>query len=159
MLSAKQIPPGQVGQIEVSLKTEVGGPISKTVTVTSNDPRQPQIVLGISAVVQPEFEISERMVFFGSAPKGKESSKELLITIPPDKDIKILSAESSDENFTAQLEPMRDSNGKKYRLIVKLKATAADGYHPGTIVVKTSSRRSPEIRIIVRAIVTAAQGN
>jgi hypothetical protein len=158
LLSAKQILPGQNGQIEVTVKTEASGPISKTVAVLSNDPRQPQIVLGITAVVQPEFELSDRMVFFGNVPRGQEASKEILITIPPDKNIKILNAESTDENFTARLEPVPDSNGKKVRLIVKLKPTAAEGYHPGTVVLKTSSARSPEVKITVRAIVTAAQG-
>ena len=159
MLSAKQIPPGQSGQIEVSVKTEAAGPISKTIAVNTNDPRQSQMVLGVAAVVQPEVDLSERMVFFGNVPKGKEVSKELLVTIPPDKNVRILSAESTDDNFTARLEPVPESNGKKYRLFVKLKATAAEGYHPATIVVKTSSSRSPEIKITVRAIVTAAQGD
>jgi hypothetical protein len=159
LLSAKQIPPGQSGQIEVSIKTETAGPISKTVAVTTNDPRQSQIVLGMTGVVLPEVDLSERLVFFGNVPKGKEASKEILVTIPPDKNVKILSAESTDENFTAHLEPVPNSNGKKYRLVVKLKPTAAEGYHPGMIVVKTSSRRSPEIKITVRAIVIAAQGN
>jgi hypothetical protein len=159
LLSAKQIAPGQGGQIEVSVKTEASGPITKTVTVTTNDPRQPQIILGVSALVQPEVDLSDRLIFFGSVPRGKEAVKELLITIPQDKNIKILSVETTDDNFVVRLELVPESNGKKYKLIVKLKATTADGYHPATVVLKTSSSRSPEIKITVRAIVTAAQGH
>jgi hypothetical protein len=157
LLSAKQIPPGQSGQIEVSVKTEAAGAINKTVAVFTNDPRQQQIVLGISAVVQPEVDLSDRLVFFGSVPKGSEAVKELLVTIPPDKNIKVLGAESTDDNFSVRLEPVPDSNGKKFKLVVKLKSTAPEGYHPGMVVLKTSSSRSPEVKITVRAIVAAAQ--
>ena len=101
MLSAKQIPPGQSGQIEAAVKTEgVSGKIEKTVTVTSNDPRQPQVVLNLVAIVEPEFNLSERMIYFGSAPQGKPVVKEVEIRIPSERSVKVLSAESTDAAVT-----------------------------------------------------------
>lgn len=155
MLSAKQVAPGQTGQIEVTVKTEgVSGALSKTVTVFTNDPHLPQVVLTINAVVQPEFELKERSVFFGNVPKGKEVSKELLITIAPDNNVKLTGAESTDGDIAARLEPVPDSNGKKIKLIVTMKPDAKEGYHAGIIVIKTSSTRTPELRIMARGIVT-----
>ena len=158
MLSAKQIAPGQTGEIQVTLMTEgMSGPLIKSITVYSNDPRAPQVVLTVSAVIQPEFELKERSVFFGSAPKGKEVSKELLITIAADRDLKLTHVESTDEDVAARLEPVPDSNGKKIRLIVTMKPGAREGFHSGTIVIKTSSTRNPELRVRVQGLVSASQ--
>ena len=157
MLSAKQIAPGQAGEIQVTIRTEgLSGPVSKSVAVYSNDPHAPQVLLSLSAVVQPEFELREHSVFFGNAPKGKEVSKELLITIAAEKNLRLTGAESSDGDIAVRLEPVPESNGKKIKLIVIMKPGAREGFHSGTIVIKTSSTRNPELRIMVRAVVSAS---
>lgn len=158
MLSAKQIAPGQTGEIQVTVKTEgLSGPLSKSVTVFTNDLHAPQVLLSLSAIVQPEFELKEHSVFFGVAPKGKEVTKELLITIAAEKDLKLIAAASTDDDITARLEPVPDSNGKKIKLIVTMKPGAKEGFHGGTLVIKTSSTRNPELRLMVRALVSASQ--
>ena len=135
----------------------MSGGLSKTVTVYTNDPHQPQVVLTVTALVQPEFELNERSVFFGNLPKGKEVSKELLITIASDNKVKLTGAESTDRDIVARLEPVPDSNGKRIKLIVTMKPDAKEGYHTGTIVIKTSSTRAPELRVMVRGIVSPPQ--
>jgi len=158
LLSAKRIAPGQTGEIQVTVKTEgLSGPLSKSVAVYSNDPLAAQVVLMVSAVIQPEFELKERSVFFGSAPKGKELSKDLIIIIAAEKDLKLTGAESSDAEIAARLEPVPDSNGKRIKLIVTLRPEAKSGYHSGTVVIKTSSVRNPELKIMVLAVVSASQ--
>ncbi len=159
MLSAKQIEPGQSGQIEVTVKTEgiAAGALSKSVTVQTNDPRQPQAVLTVTAVVVPEFNLSERFLYFGSVPKGKEATKEITITIPADKPARLLSAESTDSIVSARLETVSQSGEKKYKIVATQKADAKEGYHFGFIVVKTTSSLTPELKIAVRGVVAASQ--
>ncbi len=160
MLSAKQVAPGETGEIEVSVKTEgVTAAINKTVTVTTNDPQNQQVVLSLTAVVEPEFVLSERTIFFGNVPRGKETTKEILITISADRPVKLVSAEATDANFTARLEPVAEMNGKKSRLIGVMRPDAKDGYHFGWLVVKTSSPLTPELKISVRGTVVAAPDN
>jgi hypothetical protein len=159
LLSAKQIAPGKTGEIEVTVKTENAQAINKTVEVLTNDPRQPKITLTLTGTVEPEFALTERMVFFGNVARGKEAVKELLITIPPDKPVKIVSAESTDQNVTVRLEPVPGSNDKKVKLIAVQKADAKDGYHFGMIVVKTTSSLTPELKITVRGNVVSGQGS
>ncbi len=158
MLSAKQVPPGQTGQIEVTVRTEgvAAGALSKSVTVASNDPRQPQIVLTVTAVVVPEFNLSERFVFFGSVPKGKEATKEIVVTIPADRPTKLLSVESTDPSVTARLEALSESGEKKYRIVATQKADSKEGYHFGSLVVKTTSSVTPQLKIAVRGTVAGA---
>ena len=159
MLSAKHVAPGQTGEIEVTVNTENQSVINKSVTVTTNDPKNQQIVLSLTASVEPEFTPSERAINFGSVPKGKEAAKELVITVAEGKDAKPLSVETTDENVSVRLEPPAGSNGKKFRVIVTQKSDAKDGYHYGIIVIKTSSRFNPELRISVRGTVVAPQND
>ena len=159
LLSQKQIPPGGVGQIEAALKTEGNsGRIEKTVTVTTNDPRQSQIILNLAATIEPEFNISERAVYFGSVPKGKEVVREIEIRVPPEKSVKLLSAESTDAQVVVRLEPV-GASGKTYKVVATQKADAPDGYHFGNIVVKTTSPFTPELRIPVRGMITKVATN
>jgi hypothetical protein len=153
LLSAKQIAPGQSGEIEVSIKTEGLSAISKSVSVTSNDPRQPQLVLTLIAAVEPEFQLSERSIYFGNNPRGKEVTRELIVTIPPDKNAKLVSVESTDQAVTARLELMPGAEGKKYKITAVQKEDSKDGYHYGMIMVKTTSRLNPDLKIPVRGMV------
>ena len=159
MLSAKQIAPGQTGEIEVSVHTENLSAVNKTVMVTTNDPKNQQIMLTLMASVEPEFVLSERAIFFGNVPKGKEATRELIITVAEGKEAKPLSVETTDQSVSLKLEPMAGSGGKKFRLNVTQKSDAKDGYHYGVILVKTSSPLNPELKISVRGIVVAPQEN
>jgi hypothetical protein len=156
LLSAKQIAPGGSGRIEVAVNTQGQTAIHKSVVVVTNDPKQPQISLSLTGMVIPEFGLSERFIYFGSVPPGKEIVKELLITIPPEKSVKVLSAESTDQYVAVKLEPVPGSDGKKTKLVATQKSDTKPGYHFGTVVIKTSSPLTPELRIPVRGNVTAA---
>jgi hypothetical protein len=157
LLSAKRVRPGKSGEIEVTVRTEGVTTVSKSVNVTTNDPRQPLITLTVTGVVQPEFDLSERAIYFGSVPRGTEASKEVIITLPSGKSVTLLSATSTDPNVAVRLEPVPDSEGRKVKLVAVQKAGAKDGYHFGMIVIKTTSALSPELRISVRGMVTGSQ--
>jgi hypothetical protein len=159
LLSAKQIPPGQSGQIEVTVKVETPGALSKSVTVMSNDPRQPQIALTVKADIVPEFNLSERFLYFGSVPKGKEVTKEIVVTVPADKPVRLLSVESTDPSVTARLETLSETGEKKYKIVATQKADTKEGYHFGSLVVKTTSTATPELKITVRGMVAQPQTN
>lgn len=146
--STKQLDPGQSGQIKTSVDTTVLiGAVTETVQFTTNDPLRPSVLLSLKADVQPEISLSSPSIYFGDVPKGKEVTAEVIITIPKDKSIKILSAESSDESVSVRLEPVPDSDGKQVMLIASYKADAKTGYRLGDITVKTTSYLTPELSI------------
>jgi hypothetical protein len=155
LLSANKIAPGQSGEIEVKIETKdlAATELSKTVSVTSSDSKQPVVVLTLTAVVEPEFLLSEPSVYFGSVPRGQEATKEILVTVPPNRTGRLLSAKSEDDNVTVKIEPIAESSGKQYKIVAVQKASAAEGYHSGAIVIKTSSQLKPELKIPVRGMV------
>jgi hypothetical protein len=148
LLSKKSIKAGQEGQIEVVVDTSGrAGALNKTVTVTSNDPLHQQVVLTITAQVEPEFALSQPSVFFGSVPKGQEVIKEITITVQSPKPVSLLSVESNDPEVTVRMEQVPNTDGRKYRLIAVQKADAKEGYHYGTFAIKTTSETTPVLRI------------
>ncbi len=146
MLSAKRTPAGKSGRIEVKIDTRsLSGTVEKLVSVSTNDPGHTVIMLSVKADVQPEIALSDSMIYFGIAPAGKEIRREILITLPAGKAIKVLSVSSTDQSVTVKLEPVPGSDGKKLRLIAIRKADARPGDHYGTIVLKTNSPLTPDI--------------
>ena len=156
MLSAKKVAAGKSGQIEAKIKTDsFSGPIKKTITVATNDPRNLSVELSIKAIVEPEIAVSDSAVFFENIAAGKAAVREVILTIPESKPIKILSVASKDPSVDVRVESIPGSNGKKMRLSATQKADAKPGYHFGAILIKTTSRRTPEFAIFARGLVAA----
>lgn len=159
---SKKISPGGSGQIEAEITTDGMTAlsrtfdetmrISKTITVKSNDLSQPQVVLTVTATVAPEIVLSEPEIFFGVVPPGQEVSKDLLVEISPERTIRLLGVTCGGD-FTARLEPLPGSEDKKIRVIAVLEPMSVEGMHQGTIVIKTTSRLKPELKIPVRGII------
>jgi hypothetical protein len=154
LIREKRIQAGKNGQIGIKINTEnMFGAIEEMVNVTTNDPNQPIVTLTVKMIVDREFEISEPNIYFGNAPEGKEVCREIIITLPAQKSIRILSAESTDPNIMVRIEPVVGSNNKKWKLIAIQKVNAKLGYHFGKIIVKTSSPRTPTISIYENGII------
>jgi hypothetical protein len=163
LLSADRIAPGGRGKLEIKLMTEnltvmsrslaEVVTLSKTITVSSNDAKKPKVVLTITATVAPEIAPSELTIYFGIVPPGQEVVKDLILRISDERPIRLLGAESTDANVAVRLEPVAGSNGKEVRVVAVQKATMPEGLHVGNIVIKTSSKLKPVLRIPVRGIV------
>jgi hypothetical protein len=158
--SPNKLDPGQSGQLEIKIatlaltaatmqKTE----LSKTVTVTTNDPNHRSLILSVTGMVAPEVSLSQPNIWFGSNPAGQEVTKDLIAEIAPERAVKILGATSTDPNVTVRLETLSDSNGKKVKVVVVQKPTTAAGMHSGEVVLQTNSQLKPEVRFTVRGLV------
>lgn len=156
MLSAKRTIPGKGGQIEVTVNTaDISGIVEKNIYVTTNDPHSPEVVLTIKATVEPEIALSENGIFFGDVPCGKEARKEVILTLPAGKSIKILRVDTTDLRVAVKLEPVPGSGERKWKLVAVQKADAKPGFHFGEIVVRTTSKLNPKITIYERGTLIA----
>lgn len=156
MLSAKKILPQGSGSVEVSVKTaDLSGILEKSVYVLTNDPRNPEVELKIKAKIEPEILLSSSSIFFENAPAGKAMRKEIVITVPEGKQIKLLGVQTNDARVSVKLEQVSGSRGLKWKLIAIRKADAKPGNHIGEIVIATSSRLNPKITIYERGTISA----
>jgi hypothetical protein len=155
LLSAKKTQPGKSGQIRVEIKTaNLIGSLEKRIHLKTNDPRNRELTLTVRASVKPEISLSEHSIFFGNVPGGREVRREIVLTLPADKRIRILGAETTDPRVRVKLEPVPGSNPPQWKLIAVRKADEQPGYHFGEIVVKTDSLLNPKLVVYERGTVT-----
>lgn len=159
MLSARRVEPGGTGRIEVKVYTTgLSGHVSKNIVVVSNDPQNREVTLQVRAEVLPEFAFSALGIFFSGEPRGREARRELTIEVAPGRPSSIVSVESTDPQVKVRLEQVPGSGERKYRLIATQRADAPEGYHFGTIIIKTTSKLNPEIRLPIRGLVGPSGG-
>jgi len=155
----RTVKPGQTGKITAAVDTKnFTGPITKTVSVVSNDPETPQLALTIKAVVKPYVEIDPTEFVRFSAIRGDTASQDLIL-FSSEKDFQPTVAESSQPYVKAQVAPASDKEklegktGTQYKLHVTLEPTAPVGVLNAPVHVKTGVAKQPDIEIRVSGIV------
>lgn len=142
-LEKKEYLPGEEGEIKVEYHPQNrSGPQHTTVTVTSNDPTSPQVVLEIKSEVRPLVAIEPKVLNLGQVPKGKPQTLKAMITSRL-KDVSIVSATPTIAAIDAKVMPGEevDVNGEKvmqYPVEITVPATAPVGQVIGNVAIRTS---------------------
>lgn len=102
-MTAEAIPPGGETEIETTLKTKGrAGALKKTITVYSNDPETPQLVLTLSGQLWVDVEARPARLHFGTLQPGQEATRPLELKITEPDRVKISKVSVEDERFTIQ---------------------------------------------------------
>ena len=163
-------PPGQEGKISVTLNTrKFNKPISKTVTITTNDPASKRVVLTMKATIYSPVEIrpDDRADF--RAYHGDGGSKLLGLFLRKDAAAKVVTIQSNSELFTVDWGPWsppdepteeeqeifaRTDSSSAIRLEIGLRPDAGVGYHSGriTIYLEGTEQKELEIKALARVM-------
>ena len=114
-LKSNDVKPGEKGEIVATLKTgDHAGVLQKTVTVETDDPKQPNTVLTLKATVAQVLEVEPALVFW----QAKEEPKPKTITVKVGKgvNIKKLDVTCSGPEFTTKVEP--GSAAGEFKIVV-----------------------------------------
>lgn len=120
-LKKNDVAPGEKGEIVATLKIgEHTGLQTKTVTVDSDDPKQPQTILTLKAMVTQVLELQPALVFW----QANEDPKPKTIVAKAGKGVTIKSLEvtSSAPEFTTKVEP--GSTAGEFKISVQPHDTA-----------------------------------
>ena len=152
MVTAKEIPPGGVGEVKVTFQSKgYQGNTKKSVTVESNDPENPRIRLSLGGQVVAEVTVLPRYVNFRNVPR--DSPREpisLEIKLREGKGLKI--REVSVDNPSVLLKELeRKESGALYS--VSLVEKVPTGRLTGKILIETNSKKSPTVQVPVYAFV------
>jgi hypothetical protein len=80
--SSDELLPGATGTIKVTFDSSgYLGPVTKTITVTDNDPAKPVVELTLTGEVVTDFMITKTALFFGSIKKGQTQQQSVDIFI------------------------------------------------------------------------------
>jgi len=164
--------PGGEGKVTVSVSTTgFAGPVSKAVTVYSNDPKNSTAFLRLKGTIQVAVEVrpSESIDISGAA--GAVAPREVLIVSRDGEPFDILSVDKRSPHLQVALAPAPEAaepraDGSRaparaaagaavagghaaYRLTLTVAGSAPIGPLADTIVLKTSQPKAPQIQIRV----------
>jgi len=164
VLSSKEIEPGQTGEIKATFNTRrYLGKQSKTIYVSSNDPRHSTVQLKLQATVKSAAHFSPRNLQFGEITRGEKASRVIKL-VPDSEAIRITELSVHPDLFQARVkedeEPGLNQAGEKaakdpsrpVSIEVSIAPEAPIGRHNGTLTVRIDHPRVPSLaaRIFAR---------
>lgn len=152
MVSAKEIPPGGVGEVKATFVSKgFQGKVKKTLTVETNDPDNPSARLSIYGEVISDVMVTPRNVNFRNVSKDSPPKPiRLEIKLREGKDLKI--QEVSVDNPSILLEEQKRT-GDEALYSVSLASKLPRGRLAGRITIKTNSKKSPTTQVPCYAFV------
>lgn len=107
------IPPGQSRPmyIEIDPFRINGWEATKTLTIWSNDPSQPQVTLDVTSHIKPEFEISDQAYEFGRVGRGAKHTATILLRQLTDGPFDVLGARATGNAVMPALPGMSPASG------------------------------------------------
>ena len=156
MASAKEIPPGGEGKIDVTFKTGAGsgGKREKHITVTSNDPSSGTVSLTITTTVVERVGISPDRINFNQVKKGKEHVRYASIAGEERDTTKITGFDSSNPNVKVEINPAGFEGDKYQQLKIVLLPTMRQGRFFDHITLHTDHKDFRDVSLNVIGEVT-----
>jgi len=138
--------PGSEGIIHFKLDTsDLEGAFDGTILVYLNDPALPQARLSFSGHITPAIELSPRPAFFLAGQRGQGNRATIEIVNHESETLTIEKIEHAVDRFTTHLETIKP--GEDYRLTLALKPDGPSGRAADTILIRTSSKRTPILKV------------
>lgn len=152
-LPATQLRPGEETTLDIAVVTDVDtGPVQRYISVETSDVQQRTLVLTVSAIIEPEFRLSEKVLDFGQSAAKDEPSR--LVEIQRMRGgSRVVAAASTDPGVSVRLLP--SVRPDRFRLLAVRRAPGKDGHHWGNVIVETTSPAKPQLRIPVRGTVVS----
>jgi hypothetical protein len=139
------IPPGQEGEIILEVQGEkVSGRFSKNATVTSNDPKHPQLTITIAGEITPYVQVEPGNRMYLRGMYGESVSRELTISsVEKKKDFVVTGVSSNmDDKITYRVERDAEPGFWKVKLFKNPKLPTLNTW--GSVTVHSNSEHSPD---------------
>jgi hypothetical protein len=159
----REIAPGGEGFVKAKLETkEFSGPISKSILIMTNDPREPTVSVVIKTTVQPFIEVLPRpLVRFNAVLREPMTQKVVVVATEADRDFKVSEVTSTVpflKTSVRQLggdELIEGKSKSQYEVTVALDDDAPVGPVSAKLVVKTSHPKAREVEVKVYGVIRA----
>jgi len=145
--------PGETGQIPVEFdSTRFSGPITKRITVTTNDADSPKTVVTIKGMVTVDVEYKPSSVFFPNAKMGTSVSQDIILSTKKLDKLNVSNIKVNIENDSVMVETKPSEDGKTMTMTVTAdgsKFPAGKARFSGYLTFDTNSESQPTIRVPV----------
>jgi|GEM_PF-519459 len=142
----KTIPPGGQGKVEAELRTSsYRTRVEKTLTLTTNDPRNPKVDLTIAVNVVPIVQVEPGPGKVVRPTAREPAVEEFRVRIRDSETAEVTGARCSASYAHAAIEPLPggEGNGRAYRVKLTVDPSAPTGRSTFTLTITTSSKREP----------------
>jgi len=154
-LSSKILKPGETANIETNLSLKGRrGKMNKPITVYSNDPDSPTLMLKLVGEAVSLINVSPTFLNLGSIPVGKIIEKKIKVTLNGDEPIKVTHIESLGKNTGILAELITLEEAKSYAINVKSPVDAKEGYFSDRLRIYTDNKKTPYVDVSVNGNVT-----
>ena len=151
-ISQNTIPPG--GQAEVTTRLSLRGRHGeqhKTISVESNDPKQPTLVLSLEGTAVEEMRVQPNQLFFGRITTDSTVTGAVEITVQSTNAVNVIRSSSNTSNFTVTTESAPD--GRSIRVLIATQPPLSRGTLRANVRVETDHPKYPAMDIAVSAFV------
>jgi len=141
----KKVEPGKTGKIPIQFNSSgYGGQVHKTVFVTCNDSTRSNLTLNLQGTIWKVFDVTPMYAIFNLTSEEQTNQIQVVKIVNNDEQPATLTdPASNNQAFTTELKTVRE--GKEFELRVTVNSSQISGNISGTITVKTSSPKMPEI--------------
>jgi hypothetical protein len=148
LASGNVIPPGGQGSIAVTFDARgKKGPFAKTVSVGSNDPDQPQLILTVQGNIQSFLEVEPGFAAFGNnLPKGQGAEQRVRLW-REGAAFRITGIDSDSPLVKAEAVPFQEGARQGFDLLMRLDKATPPGRHSGIVRVRTDVQQAPEVEL------------
>jgi hypothetical protein len=147
----KKVEPGKTGSIPLQFNsTGFGGTVSKSATVTCNDPARSNVVLVLSGTVWRPVDITPGMAMFQiDSDSQTNQTKVLKIVSNMEEPLTVTEVTNSNKSFTTEVKTVKE--GKEYELHVTAVPPFSQPTTFSQITVRTSATNVPPLNVTAYA--------
>jgi len=157
----KEIAAGGEGMVKAKLDTkDFSGPISKSILIMTNDPREPTVSVVIKADVRPYVEVLPRpLIRFNAVQSEGMTEKVVIVATEADQNFKVTGVTSSVSFLKASSKQLSGSDlvpgkpGTQYEVRLSLADDAPVGPVSANLTVKTDHPKAKEVTVKVYGVV------
>ncbi|MCM2359834.1 MAG: DUF1573 domain-containing protein [Geobacteraceae bacterium] len=148
--SASVIAPGRTGEIKATFDSaNYSGPVQKTVSLDTDDPKVPSSLLYLKGTVIEEVRINPRQLNLGQVQVGTTKKASLTVTNKGGKPLKLTAVKSSLPQITAESEKKLLKPGESGTIMVSAAPRKGDRLLSGYLSISTDSPAKREITVPV----------
>ena len=142
--------PGESGEISVTFDSErFSGPITKRVTIHTNDANSPKTVVTIAGTVVVDITATPTSLFFAKAKMGQASTEEIKVSTTKLDKLEISEIQVSPEFLSAKVEKIDDKNAKIIVTADGSKFPEGKTRLNGSLTYKTNSKSQETMKTII----------
>lgn len=148
-LDKNTLQPGEVASVDVSLNIgSATGPVTKTITVTTNDPNNETKIVWLKAEVVRAVQLSMPYIAFVDLSLGKESTASIQVKNNSSESITCYGFEASNGIIVSPKGKVELKPGEEFKLSATI-VPETEGYISGTIKFSTTHPDFPTIEVPV----------